>query len=806
MTPTNISRSKTFFQAFYNPSVKQLWIIWAVILILSLAKFKDLESFHSESIKDIYKAVNEGFSATTDIDGAAVEIMSIFPGYNSRNVFQSTPGVTSGFINLNYPEPKIISRIRFDALDGALDRMPAEFIIEGSDDGRSWKTLGEYTSSANDKTDELYYKLENPEPFLHYRIHILRSHGSEVLAFSRLHLEEFIDLRKFGRNALVLVFVLIGLTFFISAKKAAGNLASVSLISQLVVFTSPFVLIALIGASLYVGNSSEFVIDPTKAFAGLLVCLLAATAIMFLLTIFVRRKSPTSVSLLPVFLFATFLIWIEGNLFYLGSGKFDGSEMEWLRSWPLITLDFIACLAILYFVATSRRTLSSYSAAISLIIVAAQLSDVISHHAANKSISTAKYYEPNFKRIATFSKDKNVIFIMIDMLQGDVFNEILEQNPKISTSGGNLKNSLFDFTYYRNVLAAFPTTMVSVPNMLTSTLYRNDISHFDYLKDTFLKTSLFRYLSDKDFHVSPYRFIPNEMYISPEIVKDAITPPFWSSSTYQDIKEILTISVFKSLPYFAKSVFFGSGGVLFSGKVSGHEVSNSRFHLPSTTKRRDYELLNAIQEFANVSETSPNTFKFYHLAGAHPPIDTDENGVALPPSAPRDRADYLRQSIGALKIALNILDVLKKLKVYDDALIIISSDHGWMFPVEGPRREKEKLSGWMSRALPILLLKPPKQKSSAFHITDAPVQLGDIPNTVSHILFNEKPFPNGRPLTEIQENEQRTRYFYLLEGGRPGFGYLPTAREYEVQGHAWNFSSYHLTGRIFAPARTLNEK
>ncbi len=64
------------------------------------------------------------------------------------------------------------------------------------------------------------------------------------------------------------------------------------------------------------------------------------------------------------------------------------------------------------------------------------------------------------------SRTQNVIHIVLDAFQSDFFHEILEENRQ------ELDRSLSGAVFFADHSGAFPTTMVSIPAMLTGTVYR----------------------------------------------------------------------------------------------------------------------------------------------------------------------------------------------------------------------------------------------------------------------------------------------------------------------------------------------
>lgn len=96
-----------------------------------------------------------------------------------------------------------------------------------------------------------------------------------------------------------------------------------------------------------------------------------------------------------------------------------------------------------------------------------------------------------------------------------------------------------------------------------------------------------------------------------------------------------------------------------------HEIWNTDNDLPF------YDSL--MQEGLYIQEDCEKAFKFYHMMGAHGPfhltqdIEYDKSG---------QYATELSQAKASLKIVYEYIEQLKELGKYDDATIIVTTDHG----------------------------------------------------------------------------------------------------------------------------------
>ena len=164
----------------------------------------------------------------------------------------------------------------------------------------------------------------------------------------------------------------------------------------------------------------------------------------------------------------------------------------------------------------------------------------------------------------------------------------------------------------------------------------------------------------------------------------------------------------------------------------------------------------------------------------------DENGddVGL------DNSDQERQARGITRIVGEYLQDMKSLGVYDDATIIITSDHGdWYASMEMPTESTE----------PILLVKPSGSGSEeGIKSSNAPVSHADFHASVLKAMGASADVYSkyGYTYEEIGEDMQRTRTFYHI------FHDLHEAKirgwlKYEITGDVTDFSNWTYTGDMW---------
>jgi hypothetical protein len=194
------------------------------------------------------------------------------------------------------------------------------------------------------------------------------------------------------------------------------------------------------------------------------------------------------------------------------------------------------------------------------------------------------------------------------------------------------------------------------------------------------------------------------------------------------------------------------------------------------------------------------------MRGIHDPFRMDEN--FQPAMLASTRANWKRIAAGELKLADIFLKSLKKLEIFDDALIFVLADHGHPHGLYGRILPPDLASGVsevnapdlekvLQAGIPLLLVKDMHAEEKELIVSDVPVSLGDIAATVFDRVGIQGNFP-GKSIFRTQENESRSRHFFYYNWNLKSWDdqYMPELIEYEVNGHSWLTSSWKATGRV----------
>jgi hypothetical protein len=131
-----------------------------------------------------------------------------------------------------------------------------------------------------------------------------------------------------------------------------------------------------------------------------------------------------------------------------------------------------------------------------------------------------------------------------------------------------------------------------------------------------------------------------------------------------------------------------------------------------------------------------------------------------------------------------------------DAKINVTS-YGDNFNKSGPY--KGNFQSFKAIGIPLILVKR-MHATGELRTSDAPVSLGDIPQTVVEELGLEAGFP-GKSMFSVAEHEERERIYRAFVGPQEDVEYLAPLYEYAVNGHSWDDTSWRETGNVYNAPR-----
>jgi hypothetical protein len=562
--------------------------------------------------------------------------------------------------------------------------------------------------------------------------------------------------------------------------KRAPSIGAAFLLSFTLLFFSP--------SYMYYGNILEIpYYYSDMAWIFLAYSLAAATIISLILLILKGTIHQRAVAL--VFALGL-LFWIQGHILVWDYGILDGREIIW-SDYPLNgIIDSAVWIVVLGVALFKGPSFYKHIAVTSVLLLVIQGGGLAAEIYQAPDEPEWKSYAIGYddKAMFEFSKEQNVIILVLDAFQSDVFQEIIDEDDEY--------REMFDgFTYYRNTVAGFPYTYASVTLILTGEYYDNSIPIQDFIRNAFLDNSIPLVMKENGYRVNLYPLTTKTIYSSDKIASNVGTKQLGKVDGVIDgqegAMELYKLTMFRCVPHFAKSQFYF--------------MPFTRLGLEDDV-HHDVVFYNSL--ISNTAASSDEkVFMLYHLLGAHNPYTL--NAQLRNEDLPQNRSGYKEQAKAALKISGELIAQLKKHDLYDNSMVFIVADHGnsWggMGLKTGEVSESEGLGSQtvsarvVASGIPLTLVKP-FHSNGDLVISDAPVTLGDIPQTIASELQLSNEFP-GVSVLSLNESDERTRKFYHYVWSKEYWdwskAYLPPMTEYTINGHSWRPNSWKSTYRTY---------
>ncbi len=567
---------------------------------------------------------------------------------------------------------------------------------------------------------------------------------------------------------------------------------------------------------IFLANPNEFYFVLHKLILYLIPLFVVMTLIITRILLLFPVKSGLYLRAMGVIFALSLGFWLQGNVMVWNYGIIDNSKIQWgnYLLFGIIDSSVWIILIISIFI-IKPELIKKYVPNISVFFILLQV--IFTLLSVIKEPMNKDSKESGFRRFTVdenvefnFSGNTNVIIFIIDESQADIFQEFIKNNPEYS--------KIFDgFTYFRNSLSTFPFTSPSVTSILTGDYYDNSIPLQKYIENAFLSHSIVKTLKENNFEVDQFPITPDSVYFDEKIVSN-LKKRDSLSELIKEMAYLYDTGLYRYVPHFLKKYIYNDANWLLyweSKMLYTKSPFNKRKWPYSFTFSQDLVTFNPSIRFINdmvlQSQVISNKgiFKFYHIEGMHVPLRFDEN-FGLLADITYSRVHYSGQFKAMMKLAKMFLEQLKSLGVYDNTLIIIAGDHGSGRVPEMYNNPDNKsvntgyntptFEFYKTRGIPLILAKRFNAKGD-LKTSDAPVSLGDIPETIATELGITDRFP-GRPIFQVNENEKRTRYYRAFDyENPPGPNFLNPMTEYEVNGNSWLDKSWKLTGRVFRPGK-----
>lgn len=566
-------------------------------------------------------------------------------------------------------------------------------------------------------------------------------------------------------------------------------------------------LFLLMPITVYVGNFEEF----SAPLAQLLALLVGIWLLVALIPAFVGLLLTASGNRRFVVVLAglVLLLWLQGNVLVWNYGVLDGRRIDWSvdawRGW----LDGASWLFVLIVAALAGPKLGKalvVGACLVTVMVGASCLIMVYQHSAEIDGHKSHAGEDALREFYRFSSSRNVLHIVADGVQADIFADILAAGSR----GQRIVDAMDGFVVFRNNTGAFPYTHMAVPVILGGKIYENETTIDAFLDDAVGKNgpTILNAAAAAGYEV--------DAALSPGLeqlyARGAATNVYSLRSdlhasardiTLQDSSTVFDIGVFRMTPHFLKRYVYNDQRWLTQQWLSRSEYMG----LLSFAHRK---FLREMADRITADRNAP-VYKIMHFMASHNPMATTEDCRYSGATLPTTRETVTSQTRCALLDIVALFDRMKELGIYDSTTIVLMADHGaWLEPrgVKPKKMADGSVLGMpphvMGLSIPMFAVKPPNSQGP-LRVSLAPSWIVDAAQTIASMAGIEGEFP-GRNALELAQDEKRVRKFYYYRYQRSEWhsDYLQPIQEYTIDGPFVDSSSWQ-AGKKYE-SRSLKEE
>lgn len=574
------------------------------------------------------------------------------------------------------------------------------------------------------------------------------------------------------------------------APRWGGRLAYALIVSVFTVFTifvvAPYEIVASNGSSLIFG-----VVDvwAPVAFAAV------GVAVALSLLIAILRGRAFDVALLVVFSLGL-AAYVQAMFLNSALPPADGVPVAWEDYQTIAVVSALVWVVVIAVPLIARHWFNSAcrgaAAVLAVCLIAVQSVGLASlfvdpvAHAGDRAVVESASTKPIVTEEGLFSVSpkNNVVVFVIDTLDIMYMPQIMQDYP-------DMLAEMTGFTYYENIVGGMCPTRWSVPFLLTGQSPQSDESLGGFLARQYSDATFLSDIAARDYSIGIYsdsigleRFTDDQMK---EITTETVNiHPLEGSSVALDkqgaVRVLWKSALYRDMPWVLKWPFWFYTDEINAGMVDRTNADNLGGVAYTLDDPAYYDgLMN--YGLSIEDDGRPGSFKLIHLNGSHRPHYMNENAE----NVGYDNATFEQSYRGSFKIVSEYIQRMKKLGVYDDSTIIVTSDHGeWYYTLEGLDRA----------TAPVLFVKEPMSASEAeqpLKVSDLPASHFDIHPTIIKSVGGDASRYQGVPVDDLTNAPRVRNYIMNACDGKVDVALI----EYSVDGNVYDFSNWQKTGRVW---------
>ena len=417
------------------------------------------------------------------------------------------------------------------------------------------------------------------------------------------------------------------------------------------------------------------------------------------------------------------LAWVYSNFVVLDFGLLDGKvwDFEPLKRYLYLEIAVLIGAGVgLWFMLNRLPRICLYF----LVILNIGLAGPTAYALIADSKDTSLERRANLDAAFRFSRQQNVLIVLMDAFQSDLFAELLDKHP-------GLPESLRGFTFFPNTAGVARSTFLTMPAIHSGARYSPRYTVREINKREIPQGSFLNELAEAGHEVTMVnpmeRVCPAriELCIDGSELLHGKIPNLVMQAAY-----LLDLSLFRSVPSFAKETLYNNQYWTVIPNVRLLTVLVGQQEHRTVEENRVLEVLAERGAVADRPVT-----KFIHLLNTHKPYVLGSDCRVSDGNRSGVRVMATVQAHCGLKAFLALMDFLKRQEIYDQSRIMLIADTGahLVSQYTPPDKDTNVWRRLVGRANPLFLVKAPGARH-ALRKVEAGIQPSDLPATVCALV------------------------------------------------------------------------
>jgi len=347
-----------------------------------------------------------------------------------------------------------------------------------------------------------------------------------------------------------------------------------------------------------------------------------------------------------------------------------------------------------------------------------------------------------------------------------------------------------------------------MPAMLTGETYRNAEPFQQFLARTLRHRSIATVLAAQGFEVHSITFQagehPSAISARRPVVRYTIPTPYGRYDDYVRFAalQLFDLAALRHAPQAVKPFVYNDDEWLWQRILPSDSLTSpgSRTARPSSHAA----FLTELTEALTIGVDAP-VYQFIHVAIPHPPIVLDA-ACRFVQGGATSRDNFAEQSRCAVTLVGRLLDRLRALGIYDESVVVLTSDHGWGVPrrdhpLAGVSTPAGSLQFLALTAMPLLVVKA-RGASGPLRVSTAPTSITDVAASIADLAGLPPGVFPGQPVLKIPEGARRSRSFAFHSWRNADWRreYMDSLYVFSVDGPIHEPASWRFRETIIDPA------